>query len=750
MTTLPQTISARPRPAQSVSAMPAVASPMVMPMPYQGQQVQQGLTGNDIWRVFRQNLWMFVLVIILSGAAGFGLNEYLKRNHTYFTAQGKVLVQPPARFDPTGTVRLDEQGNDIDLKMILQNQVQQLTNELLLTEILQDVNSKTRQSKWLQREAGRNGSLVYADALELLQKSFAARAIEGSSIINVSMAAGDPTEAKEILEEIVNRRIEQVRDFGQKGTGDQAFALEQLAGQQQRAIVAMERDIRNLVFNMSADDAGDGSALQFRAMEITRDQQEAQAELLTAQSALQSTQDSVRRGELIPEIEARLLMDPGLAPLRQQADSFEIQLEVARQRYGENNSQFTALQTQLDIMLEQLDKRTEDARARYTQELLNTLSGAVASAEARYKTLDNQISELNTTLTAISQTKAEIVAKREELRSARESLNDLNERIAILQTTVAQRPDEQLNWAVRPVTPTTPSFPKLPMTVGAAVLIGLGLSVGFAFLREVLDSSVKTPRDIARVGQMNVLGIIPDQAEDPQAGDPLELTIANAPHSMTAEQFRLMRARLGHLAPLDTTRTILVTSPQPGDGKTTVACNLAAGMALNGRKILLIDANFRRPSIHKIFGVGNDKGLSDCLAGLDVFEEAVQETKLPNLYVLPAGPRPENPAELLESTAFTDVVDRALEEYDHLIFDSGPILFVSETSALAPQCDGVVSVLRARVSTHGLLERMRDQLRSLNVEHLGVVLNAVRHQAGGYYNHHIKTYYAYESANGRN
>ena len=128
----------------------------------------------------------------------------------------------------------------------------------------------------------------------------------------------------------------------------------------------------------------------------------------------------------------------------------------------------------------------------------------------------------------------------------------------------------------------------------------------------------------------------------------------------------------------------------------------------------------------------------------------MQETKLPNLYVLPAGPRPENPAELLESTAFTDVVDRALEEYDHLIFDSGPILFVSETSALAPQCDGVVSVLRARVSTHGLLERMRDQLRSLNVEHLGVVLNAVRHQAGGYYNHHIKTYYAYESANGRN
>lgn len=749
MTTLPQTISARPRPAQSVSAMPAVASPMVMPVPYQGMQGPvQGLTGADIWRVFRQNLWIFLLVIVLSGAAGFGLNEYLKRNYTYYTAQGKVLVQPPARFDPTGTVRLDEQGNDIDLKMILQNQVQQLTNELLLTEILTDANSATRKSTWLQREASRGGRLDQEEALELLQKSFAARAIEGSSIINVSMAAGDPEEARIILEEIVNRRIEQVRDFGQKGTGDQAFALEQLATKQQRDISTMERDIRNLVANMSADDAGDGTALQFRVMEITADQQEAQQEMLTAQSALQSTQESVRKGEMIPEVEMRLQMDPALMPLQRELDTFEIQLEVARQKYGTNNQQFMQLQTQLDIMKEQYAKREEDARARYTQEVLNTLGGALASAEAKYKTLDNQISELNTTLTSISQTKADILSKRDELQSARESLSELNKQIAILQTTIAQRPDEQLNWAIRPIKPTSPSFPRLPMTVGASILVGLGLAVGIAFLREVLDSSVKSPREIARVGQINLLGMIPDQSEDPQAGDPLELTIANAPHSMSAEQFRLMRARLGHLAPLETTRTILVTSPQPGDGKTTVACNLAAGMALNGRKILLVDANFRRPAVHGVFGVENEVGLSNCLANVEAFEGAVHETKIPNLFVLPSGPRPENPSELIEGTAFTDVVDRALEEYDHLIFDSGPILFVSETSALAPQCDGVISVVRARRSTQGLLKRLRDQLRSLNTEHLGVVLNGVRHHAGGYYNREIKTYYAYQG-NGR-
>ena len=99
---------------------------------------------------------------------------------------------------------------------------------------------------------------------------------------------------------------------------------------------------------------------------------------------------------------------------------------------------------------------------------------------------------------------------------------------------------------------------------------------------------------------------------------------------------------------------------------------------------------------------------------------------------------------MIEGTPFTEFVDAALDEYDHVIFDSGPILFVSETGALAPQCDGVVSVVRARKSSRGLLGRMRDSLRSLNVEHLGVVLNAVRHQAGGYYSRNIKTFYAYQ------
>ncbi|MEL7238975.1 MAG: CpsD/CapB family tyrosine-protein kinase, partial [Planctomycetota bacterium] len=171
------------------------------------------------------------------------------------------------------------------------------------------------------------------------------------------------------------------------------------------------------------------------------------------------------------------------------------------------------------------------------------------------------------------------------------------------------------------------------------------------------------------------------------------------------------------------------------------------GMALNGRKILLIDANFRKPGVHKVFGFecgGQGVGLSACLEDVNYFDTAVQDTNVPNLSVLVAGDQPANPTELIEGANFTDVLDRALEEYDHVIFDSGPILFVSETGALAPQMDGVVSVVSAKGSSRGMLGRLRDTLRSMNVEHLGVVLNSVRAQAGGYYNRNMKTYYDYK------
>jgi tyrosine-protein kinase Etk/Wzc len=282
--------------------------------------------------------------------------------------------------------------------------------------------------------------------------------------------------------------------------------------------------------------------------------------------------------------------------------------------------------------------------------------------------------------------------------------------------------------------------------MAVAGMAGLCLALGIAFMRELMDSSVRNPRDIARVGQLNLLGMIPHVDEDPQAAAAeLPLAISQVPHSIIAENFRQVRTRLQHAASLDTTRSLLITSPGPSDGKTTVACNIAAGLALNGRKILLVDANFRRPELHKVFGIANETGFGNVLTQQSSYESVAQKTSVPNLTVLTTGPRPANATELLESQLLNDFIDRALEEYDHVIFDTGPILLVSETVALAPRVDGVISVVRAKTNSRGVLQRMRDALRQLKAEHLGVVLNGVRQHTGGYYAKNIKNYYAYQN-----
>jgi capsular exopolysaccharide synthesis family protein len=210
-----------------------------------------------------------------------------------------------------------------------------------------------------------------------------------------------------------------------------------------------------------------------------------------------------------------------------------------------------------------------------------------------------------------------------------------------------------------------------------------------------------------------------------------------------AESFRHVRTKLQHTASLDTTRSIMVTSSSPGDGKTTIACNLAAGLALNGRRILLVDANFRRPEVNKVFGLSTDQGFSDVLNAVAAFDEVIQETQVPNLAVMAAGPKPMNPTELFESQLLIDFIERALEEFDHVIFDSGPLMVVAEAQAMAPRVDGVISVVRYKTNNRGLLQRMRDELRRTKAEHLGVILNAVRAQGGGYYRRNIQTYYDY-------
>jgi capsular exopolysaccharide synthesis family protein len=292
------------------------------------------------------------------------------------------------------------------------------------------------------------------------------------------------------------------------------------------------------------------------------------------------------------------------------------------------------------------------------------------------------------------------------------------------------------------VPPTDPSQPKWTLMIIGGVIFGLLAGLGVAVLLEIVDTSIKKPSDIRRRMDLPLLGMVPhiDDLEE-EISDP-RLAMQTFPDSPVGEAFRQIRTRVVFSGPIDRQRTLMVTSPLPEDGRTTVAVNLAGAMAQGGSKVIIIDANFRQPMLHHLFEGAPGDGLSNVLIGQTTWQQLVHEAD-ENLHVLSAGPLPPNPAELLASRQMRTLLSELTDHYDRVLFDTGPCLVVTDPCVLASEIDGVIMVYRAGANSHGVAQRARDAMLEANARILGAVLNGVRAMAGGYLRKNYEAFYDY-------
>jgi capsular exopolysaccharide synthesis family protein len=245
---------------------------------------------------------------------------------------------------------------------------------------------------------------------------------------------------------------------------------------------------------------------------------------------------------------------------------------------------------------------------------------------------------------------------------------------------------------------------------------------------------------------MPLLGQIPAQEDDESSPEDMNKLLIEAPHSILAESFRHLRTNFLFSAPPEHQRTVLVTSCSPEEGKTCIAVNLATCLALADGKVLLVDANFRRPNVPQAFGFTNSReGLSNILVGSKAVDSLILKTPHENLDILPTGPLPPNPSELIGSRYFKDFLQHVKETYQTIIFDGPPLLVVNDALVLAAGVDTVALVVRAQHSSRGAVLRAREQLRRVNAKLCGVILNDVRIARGGYFREMYRTYYEYLS-----
>jgi capsular exopolysaccharide synthesis family protein len=378
----------------------------------------------------------------------------------------------------------------------------------------------------------------------------------------------------------------------------------------------------------------------------------------------------------------------------------------------------------------------------------------VRAAENDYRTAASQEANLNASLEAVkleamgvNRKAIEFGVLKREVDSNQQLYKDLLNRNK--QTDLqSELRTTNIRVVEKAEAPRAPFSPRRMRNYQLALLIGLGLGIGLVLLFEHLDSTLKTPEDVKEHLGLPFLGMVPDVSARAQPAAPrASPLILKNPHSAVAESYRVLRTNLIFSSADTSGRALVVSSAQPGEGKTTTVANLASSLAINGAKVLAVDADLRRPTMHQHFGVQKTPGLSDLIVGKCQASEAIQVTRFKGLQVLPCGYVPPNPAELLGSTAMKQVLEALRTHYDWVLIDTPPILAMADTPVLCPLVDGVVLVVGSEVSARAQIQRAVDQVQSVGGKIIGVVLNKVNlernsYYYGQYYGEYYRSYYA--------
>lgn len=432
-----------------------------------------------------------------------------------------------------------------------------------------------------------------------------------------------------------------------------------------------------------------------------------------------------------------------LGLLRSKEADLKIQVAELNTQFGPSYPKLSILNNQL----KEVDSQIQTETKKVVSKLRGQYSAALERENMLHEALDRQKQEAN----KLNESAIEYTLLKRDVDTNRQLYEGLLQKLKEAGVSAGLKSNNfRIVDGARP--PTAPIEPNIPRNLLFAAVLGLASGVGLAFLLEGLDNTVRTTEQAQMISGVASLGMIPLGSKGARDGsNPKRLVIAASkeavelvtqvrPQSQMAESYRALRTSLLLSNIGAPPKVIMVTSALPQEGKTTTSINTAVVLAQKGVRVLLIDADLRRPSIHKTLGMGPHSGLSNALTGSTTLEQAItRSTILPNLFVLPAGTPPPNPAELLASANMRDVLNQLRDQYDHVVIDTPPSLSVTDAVVLSPRADAVVLVIRSGQTTKQALRRSRDILMQVNAKVVGVLLNAVDLSSPDYY-----YYYEYQ------
>ena len=704
---------------------------------------EERLSLMDVWRtVVKQRIVILTVTVICFAASIF----YAFHTRPVYESGARIEINPN---DAPKMGLLLEQANSGDTTSSLATEILVLQSDSVMLQTAQSLNLLERL-RAAEHKAGQadaplaTGEMTPSERRALVgivKGGLSVKPVGGTQMVDIRYRSDDPKLASDVVNKLVDTYIDEdlrskfdrtmhVSVWLQKQLED----LKQEASDAQRRLVEYQRE-HNIVgtdetSNLTIQNMGQISS-DLESAEIDRIMKEARMHDFSGQDA---------------DLVALTGDNPQVAALRDQLSQLEAQRAQLGLKYGERYPKMQELKEQIQKV--QANINSEVALAR--RQVRNEYEGSHHLEDVLRRRLDAQKEDAY----RLNEDVAQYAILRHEAELNRDLYDALQMRLKEASVT-AGLSATNITVIDRAQTPSYPVAPRKTMSILVGLFGGVLGGLVFAFMIESIDDRVQTSEEVEAVSLVASLATIPHISDAPGKRKRTEeeelsalpsharqLITLHSPKSLAGEAYRGLRSSL-LLSSIDKPpRVIVITSAFPGEGKTTTAVNCAIALSQRGEKVLLVDADLRRGSLDKVFGVGDRSfGLSSVLSRPnDPRSITVPLPELPMLHVLPTGPRPPNPAEMLSSHRMEEQLHQWAQEYDRVVLDTAPVLAVSDTQALAALADTVILVVRAGVTRKRALIRARDLLWRINAPLAGIVVNDVDMRLENFYTYRYGMY----------
>jgi capsular exopolysaccharide synthesis family protein len=560
--------------------------------------------------------------------------------------------------------------------------------------------------------------------------------VEKTNLVNITFQHADPDIAAKVVNALAE--IFQNNDINEQTEGSkkaESLLAEQITELQTR--IQQGQDDRINYLRSHKLPLGDKPGMDLNAQRLSTystQLQDAEAKRKDAEAAYASAMETRNSAGIwaIPQVQA----NPSVIKLREKIGELEQQKAALLVNYTEEWPAVKQINKQLKALHEQLDKQPDEIIAG-----LKATMDAARDKEA--KTRAAYFTELGAadqhTIAALG-----LSDITQRLTTNQQLYQTYLQRQKELQVTQGERTSGNVSLVEEARVPHDPIGPKRAQSILVALVLSLGVGVGLAFLLDYLDDTLKSVEDVDRHLRLPTLALIPAPREtrrllsrgshEPEPATATALALIEDVRSPAAEAYRHLRTSLLLSSAGQPPKTVLVTSSQPSEGKTTTAVNIATMLAQTGADVLVLDCDLRRPRVHAHFSLPNARGVTNYLSGDAQVSDIVQTyEKLPNLKVITSGPVPPNAAELLGSEEMRKLLYLLAENFTHVIIDSPPAISFTDASILSTMVDGVMLVVHGGRSSRGVVRRAKQQLQDVGAHIFGIVLNNVKLEGTDYY-----------------